>query len=492
MPRPAARNLMIACVLVIAWGALAFGGVYRWAYVPLAAGCAALGLAALWACRPYRTPIRRLSLGLAAIGVIAALQLVPLPDLLLARVSPATDRYLRTYDLSYVVALAGDSVDGISYGAASRPVSIAPERTRTGLFLFAAFGLFFLGLTAVLSVTGALPFVRGIVVLGAGLALIGVVQYTITGGATYTLKVYGFWTPESRGAPFGPFINRNHFAGWMLMGLPLAMTTALASASMFRAPQLRRFIGWLSASPDAGQMQLMAGACAVMLLSVMVSSSRSGLLGLGVAVVLATALLCTRLESRRARAWTVMLAVFFVALSAAWAGVDGLVARLGSLGMEDDSAGGRLQAWGGALRIFRSFPLFGSGLNTYGAAMQQYQSRGGAAVHFNEAHNDYLQVLAEGGLLMSGAVLVTLLMFISTVRERFREAPREGTTYWLRAGAVIGLAAVGVQSLVEFSLQMPGNAALFCALAAIAVHRSPNLRFRSSTEDFNYGYPAHS
>ena len=52
---------------------------------------------------------------------------------------------------------------------------------------------------------------------------------------------------------------------------------------------------------------------------------------------------------------------------------------------------------------------------------------------------------------------------------------------WLRVGAVIGLLSIAAQSLVEFSLQMPGNAALFALLAGIALHQSPNLRDRSTS-----------
>src|SRR5262249_18896780 len=97
-------------------------------------------------------------------------------------------------------------------------------------------------------------------------------------------------------------------------------------------------------------------------------------------------------------------------------------------------------------------------------------------LHFQEAHNDYLQIAAEGGLLVGLPALASLLIFAWHVRRRFQEAPKDGTTYWLRVGAVIGLVAIGLQSLFEFSLQMPGNAALFAVLVAIALHQSPHLR----------------
>ena len=47
-------------------------------------------------------------------------------------------------------------------------------------------------------------------------------------------------------------------------------------------------------------------------------------------------------------------------------------------------------------------------------------------------------------------------------------------TWWLRAGAVTSLMAIACQESVEFSLQMPGNAALFAIVCAIALHRPPS------------------
>jgi O-antigen ligase len=333
--------------------------------------------------------------------------------------------------------------------------------------------------------------VHAMVALGVVLALVGIIQYTVTGGASYTLKIYGFWTPQFRGSPFGPFVNRNHFAGWMLMGLPLAIATACGAASSFRGPGLRRFIAWLSASPDAGQMQLMAGASAIMALSLLMASSRSGILGLGVAALLATGLVLRRQKTRRARGWVVFLAVFFLVAAAGWAGVDALVLRINTVS-SDGSAGGRLQTWKDALTIVRNFPVIGAGLNGFGMAMTQYQTSN-RSIHFEQAHNDYLQLLAEGGILLGVAVVATLAIFINAIRRRFREAPHQGSTYWARVGAVIGLIAIAVQSLFEFSLQIPGNAAMFCVLAAIAIHRSPSVR-RSPGDpnDINYGDASHT
>ncbi|MDO8677214.1 MAG: hypothetical protein Q7R30_01425 [Acidobacteriota bacterium] len=60
------------------------------------------------------------------------------------------------------------------------------------------------------------------------------------------------------------------------------------------------------------------------------------------------------------------------------------------------------------------------------------------------------------------------MAFAWEVRRRFREDV--GSIWWIRMGAVIGLVAIALQSIAEFSLQMPGNAALFAVVAGLAIH----------------------
>ena len=134
------------------------------------------------------------------------------------------------------------------------------------------------------------------------------------------------------------------------------------------------------------------------------------------------------------------------------------------------NADGRLGVWQDTIRIVRDFPLTGTGLNTYGIAMLHYQTVQDGSQYI-EAHNDYLQILAEGGLLLGLPILLTLLLCIREVWRRFREAADDTATYWLRAGAVTGLCAIAIQELSDFTLQMPGAAVLFVVLAAIAIHR---------------------
>ena len=137
-----------------------------------------------------------------------------------------------------------------------------------------------------------------------------------------------------------------------------------------------------------------------------------------------------------------------------------------------DDVGGRLGAWRDTIRIISDFPLTGTGLNTYGMATFVYRASEVGQFHFRAAHNDYLQLAAEGGLLLGIPALLTIGIFVRIVRQRFRE-PTDEPTYWLRVGAVTGIVAIGFQEIIDFSLQIPGNAVLFCVLAAIAMHQPP-------------------
>ena len=121
--------------------------------------------------------------------------------------------------------------------------------------------------------------------------------------------------------------------------------------------------------------------------------------------------------------------------------------------------------------IVRRFPIVGTGLNTFGTATVFYQTAD-RTKHFFEAHNDYLQLLAEGGLLLCIPIALAIVALVRTVRHRLRDIPSDSTDYWIRIGALTGIGAMAVQELADFSLQMPGNAVLFVVLLAIAVRHS--------------------
>jgi O-antigen ligase len=127
----------------------------------------------------------------------------------------------------------------------------------------------------------------------------------------------------------------------------------------------------------------------------------------------------------------------------------------------------RLTIWRETLPVIRDSWLTGTGLGTYLTAMLVYQQTHPGVI-FNQAHNHYLQIAAEGGLLAS---IPAVLALGALVRAGFR-ALRDDTSgiSSIRAGAAAGLAGVAAQSVWETGLTIPANGALAAVLLAILLH----------------------
>ena len=177
----ATRFLMVLQVGTLAWGALAFGANYPWAFWPLAVAavtCGVLGLFFLPSASPRLTCVP-VALWLAVIAVAVLLQLAPFPLDALAVVSPRASGLVSQLDILF------------STGLASRhAISIAPTATLTALALFVAFGVMTLGVARTVSLTGPRWLAGVIAVLGVVMALVAIIQEPLYAG-----KIYGFWTP---------------------------------------------------------------------------------------------------------------------------------------------------------------------------------------------------------------------------------------------------------------------------------------------------------
>ncbi len=458
-----AAGILSGLTVLLVWGVLAFGAVYSWAYTPLLTGAALLGVWALWrsekADRAVLIPVAAV---LALIAVAALTQLVPVPRGVLAWVSPMADTLLRSLDPAYVAGLEG-----------SHPLSIDPASGWRGLAFLVSLAVFTCGIAAMLPRLDVRPVPRNLLVLGVLVALLGFAQR-----ATFNGRIYWFWTPTFDAAnAFGPFVNRNHFAGWMIMATALGggYVCALSRQSLPRMGRgLRARLLWLSLD-ETNKLILAMVAVLTMSAALVATLSRSGILGF-TAVVALFAFHSARRLSGPAR---VGVASFFLGafvLGLAWRGF-GTVANWYS---RTNTFEWRLMLWHDTIPMVKDFVLAGTGLNTYGTATLLYPSSD-PLWHAMETHNDYLQIAAEGGLLLGIPVLVALVVIVREIRRRFR-VHHTPMRYWLRVGAVIGLVGIAVQETVEFSLQMPGNAVLFCVLLAMALHPSrPPSRHRSSS-----------
>ena len=251
------------------------------------------------------------------------------------------------------------------------------------------------------------------------------------------------------------------------MGLPLVLggvAGLIDKASSRVRPTWRDRMLWLSSSAG-GRLQLGLFAAVAMGMSLLLTRSRSGIVACGVALTLGALAAGKRFATRRARLTTAVLVLAAAFGAVAWAGID-FSARFST---SAESLSLRRHIWNDAVRVIADFPLTGTGLNTFAVAMEQYQTLP-RTQSVLQAHNDYLQIAAEGGVLAGVPAALAVLTLIVLIRRRFAARADDTMTYWLRVGATTGLFAIALQSTVEFTLQMPGNAAMFVMVAAIALH----------------------
>lgn len=442
-------------IAVLAWGVLTFGAVYPWAYWPLFACSAALGGLGVFGDAAWRDPrLARLGLALLAVSLAILVQIIALPAWLAAAISPGIEPFFAQFLVGY-------------HPASLQTLSIDPAATRVVLAEVAAFALLLVGLSRLIR-RWPLEWLAGqVMALAVAVALAGIVQKAVMDMSDPL--IYGFWRPRQGGNPFGPFVNRNHFAGWMVMVVPLV--AAYGWALVQRGGGLedhrdsRGWMRWMS-GVEGNRVLLVLTCVLVMAVALIMTGSRSGMVACGVAM--AVLLYFTwRTIHGRARWFAAAVVVALLGGATLWAGAGRVVSRFEVAG---DDAHGRMSAWRDTWRIVRDFPLVGTGLGGYRDAMLVYQS-GDREAMYAQAHNDYLQLVAEGGLLVTVPAIFALGVGLVGIRRRLRDGDADGVTFWLRRGAVAGLAGVAAQSVVEFSLQMPGNAAMCVALVALALHR---------------------
>jgi O-antigen ligase len=202
-----------------------------------------------------------------------------------------------------------------------------------------------------------------------------------------------------------------------------------------------------------------------MVLALVVSTSRSGLVAFGISLVGGAWLSRGRLTSRKAVVGLIA-GVGLAAVVIEYVNVQPLLSRVEETFAV--GAGDRPRIWHETIRVIRDFPLTGTGLGSYQTAMLVYQ-QSDRTFFLNQAHNQYLHLIAEGGVLLAIPAILAVAALIRLCAIRL--AQDTSSSVWLRIGAATALIAVAVQGFWETGLRIPANGLLFSLAAAVAVHR---------------------
>jgi O-antigen ligase len=422
---------LVICVAIVL-SALAYGTVHYWALGLFNLG--GLTLLVLWVLDAWSLGTLRVSRNLLQLPLLGALilgfvQLLPLRD------------------------VANDAALAIGL---SNTLSFDPYATRLVLVQFATLLIYFSATLVFIDTPRRLRvMVRTIMIFGFLLAIFGLTQ-----SFTSPTKVY--WMRElNQSTAFGPFINRHHFAGYMELTIALPLGLLFAGAV------------------DKEKRLLYAFIAGLMGVALVMTASRGGIISLVAEVmffVVATAIWRKHTEERHRRssrlkavgiriglATVLLVSLFFGVLML---GGEMSINRLivDSVNTNDPTTG-RAHFWAVTLQIIKAHPLIGTGLGAFGAVYTKFDSRNGL-FRLEQAHNDYLQVLSDGGIIGAALALafVALLFYRGFVRAGSRDDFRRGVAL----ASLGGCFAVLVHSFFDFTLHTTSNALLFLVLAALA------------------------
>ena len=355
-----------------------------------------------------------------------------------------------------------------------RPVSVYPAATREKLVdLILAVGVFFLA-TVVLDRPNRLtPVLVALAVSGVAVSFVGILQRL-----SYNGKVLWQYELVGGGAPFGPFVNGNNAAGFLLIGFSAAMFFIAYKLHVWNSDQAPTDLsldgsGWASdarqgilsriveavARMESRHLYFLA-ALTTIVAGICTSFSRGGMLSLACSGMLGCFLIT---RTNRLVGITLTLAILVGGLSLVnyTDQSDSIVKELDSLGDLSTAAGPRIQHWIDAIPFAKNNWLLGCGNGTYRLVSPSFDSFFSTKT-FAHAESVYIETLIEmgvGGLLLLLASL--FLCIVASVRLIYR---KDAYHRALGIAGIICLVGQVLAAALDFGIYQPANAIALAAL----------------------------
>jgi hypothetical protein len=459
------RLVEAGALFLLVFTPLAFGTVQPWSEA--VAELVILGIAALWVLPMVARGELRVQLPPGWIPgalflAFALIQLLPLPRPMVGMISP------------FVGSLGGAVSTSIGKSWSFFPLSLDPYQTWRDALKFLSVAIFFLVLYNTYRARGqATRAVWTMTITGAALALFGIAQR-----ATWTGRLYWVGPEAPHPEVFGPFVNRAHFAGLMIIVISMALGLVLpGGGTPTRRLTLR---GWRArlrewAGTEERPTALVVFFVVLMGAAALVSRSRGGF------VSLLAALLCMiglggrgqagiRLVSRVGMAAVLML------LAGIWIGGDIFYGTIEGLTEEVGRPGESFRArlWSDALSLLLGSPMVGTGLGSFGVVYPIVRTLK-APVAFTHAESDWVQLLTDTGLIGVGLALGTLVSLGLTLLRRRRDAERPQERAFALAG-LVALLGTAVQGIANFNLPIMSNLLYLAFAVALALRAGDESR----------------
>jgi O-antigen ligase len=455
---------------------LLFGSVHTYAYTILSLGVLSATLFLMTKnikkdpksdAYRFRCPNTGLNFLFLLLFIFLIFQVIPSPDFLIGFLSPEAKVVgEKSLPASISVIQDGQSTDWLALSPYYYPV-------RMSIMRFTLYGLFFLGLTQLLNSQKRIELsIFLILIIGSFEAMYGLIQ-------TYSGSGYIWWYRREANLKdlIGTYINRNHFAGFLEMGLLLAASYAAAISprgkrdktvyrhrSSFRG-KLSRF---LSGEHPLNKRTLILFAGVVMGIGLIFSASRGGMISAAGGMLCMGLLFISRKDHRRKG---LVLVILFVVTSvyAIHIGVEYPLERFKTFYASLEQRARHTQK---TINMFQDYKPSGIGVGNFQYGYPKYQAAEDKGTFIRHAHNDWAQYLAEAGIMGLCVLLAGVSYFIYRTMRLWRKR-RDPFAVCLGVSPLAAMAAIAIHSYTDFNLHIPANFLMFVAVMAIgysAIH----------------------
>jgi O-antigen ligase len=328
-------------------------------------------------------------------------------------------------------------------------ITVYPFQTRIELLKYTALvALFILCVQSYRKLEHWHGFVWFLLILGFAVSVFAILQHF-----TFNGKLYWVREIQYGGIPFGPYVNRNHFAGLAELLIPPGLAILILRAE-------RR-----------DQLPLVALFTLFPIGALFLSASRGGIISfLGEIGLLAFLILFRRREGKELAAAGVVVVLAIALVS--WLGIGRALERFASYKTLEVSEGRRIEMLQGTWRIFLDHPIAGTGLGTLQQVFPLYETIYDGLI-VNHSHNDYAEVLSDTGV-MGGLCGLAFLVLLAWAGWKNIVAEKEVKNLAYHTGALVACFGLLVHATVDFNFHIPSNALVFLLQAALAT--SPALR----------------
>jgi len=495
MADAAERSCVVLLLAYVAWVPMPFGSNVDAAFLPLILPPMLLCAVASWLrfrdpSLPYLTLAYRLwTAGAVAFLVVVAFQLVPMPRLILAMISPKSNEIWTSAD--HLASLAGLATSSL------HPISIDPESTwRETLRFLALFAA--MQSAAMLITTNARRVAFAAVVVITALFEI---LYGVREAALRRYAIWGWVNKLVLNRVTGTYVNPNHFAYLVALALPFTVffvALAWRNAGAATMPFRRRIVLLFEKSLPLFSVGVLAffGCVAGILLAQSRGALAATLGGFAAIAVIVSRrerhpeVIAQRRRRHRARntvatILSIVVLVSIVISLIAFLGYERTVARFEpTTEGERSTLVGRVTGFKSALGIWKRFPVFGSGLGTFADVVSIVQKDDLAHI-YQHAHDDYVELLATTGVAGFAVAMLTLAFGTIAIARNVMRRPRQSGSWRRRAFEIAALWSLFIamtHALFDFNSFIPANAATLAVIAGACVAYRVRIEPREQSE----------